>query len=74
MQRFQRPYNLLEIDEIQRYLDNEFGDLSKGTDLQDLYRRSLLVEPRQPNDRYNNEKGRDLFAWTRLGGFGGGSS
>jgi len=74
MQRFQRPYNLLEIDEMQRYLDNEFGDLSKGTDLQDLYRRSLLVEPRQPNDRYHNEKGRDLFAWTRLGGFGGGSS
>lgn len=75
MQRFQRPYNLLEIDEMQRYLDNEFGDLSKGTDIQELYSRSLLVEPRQPNDRYqNNEKSRDLFAWTRSRGFGGGSS
>lgn len=72
MQRFQRPFNLLEIDEMQRYLDNEFGDLSKGTDIDDLYQRSLLVEPRQPGDRYNNDKGNDL--WGRLRGFGGGSS
>jgi son of sevenless len=68
MQRFQESYNLLEIAEAQRYLTAAFGDLSKGNgnDLQDLYRRSLLVEPRQPNDQ--PDKGKDLFAWGRLGG------
>ena len=68
MQRFQLPYNLVEIPEAQKYLTATFGDLSKGngTDLQDLYRRSLLVEPRQPLD--HQEKGKDLFGWGRLGG------
>ena len=68
MQRFQLPYNLVEIAEAQKYLTATFGDLSKGngTDLQDLYRRSLLVEPRQPQDHH--EKGKDLFGWGRLGG------
>src|SRR5260370_21275345 len=65
MQRFQLPYNLIEIAEAQKYLTAIFGDLSKGngTDLQDLYRRSLLVEPRQPQD--HQEKGKDLFCCGR---------
>ncbi|KAF8314912.1 ras GEF [Clavulina sp. PMI_390] len=71
MQRFQKPFNLVEIDEIQRFLDNELGDLSKETDIDELYKRSLQVEPRQPGDR-PTEKGNDIFNWSRLR-IGGGS-
>ncbi|KAH9924276.1 ras GEF [Epithele typhae] len=47
MQRFQVPYNLKEIPEVQMYLRDAFEKSSKQGDLQDLYRRSLLVEPKQ---------------------------
>ncbi|KAF8506308.1 hypothetical protein JB92DRAFT_2962662 [Gautieria morchelliformis] len=50
MQRFQVPYNLKEIPEVQNYLVAQFDDAKNGGDLHDLYRRSLLVEPRRPAD------------------------
>lgn len=40
MQRFQVPYNLKEIPEVQDYLKEVFEQSKqRGGDLQDLYRR-----------------------------------
>ena len=39
MQRFQMPYNLKEIPEMQDYLKDSFEQSKNRTDLQDLYRR-----------------------------------
>jgi len=39
MQRFQVPYNLKEIPEVQEYLSAAFEHSKKQSDLQDLYRR-----------------------------------
>ncbi|CAE6464240.1 unnamed protein product [Rhizoctonia solani] len=68
VQRFQTPYNLIEIPEVQKYLDYAFERVKKsGNDLHDLYRRSLLVEPRQPTDsletKTNSIKSSELFGW-----------
>jgi len=71
MQRFQSPYPLLEIPEVQKYLHHVFAGANGTGDLQDLYRRSLLVEPRQPTDQNAGpptvgdvKSGKsDLFAW-----------
>ncbi|KAK7469399.1 Ras guanine nucleotide exchange factor bud5 [Stygiomarasmius scandens] len=49
MQRFQVPYNLKAIPEVQDYLQFVFQKPRKG-DLQDLYRRSIMLEPKQPAD------------------------
>ncbi|CCO30774.1 Cell division control protein 25 [Rhizoctonia solani AG-1 IB] len=68
VQRFQVPYNLIEVPEVQKYLDYVFEKVKKsGNDLHDLYRRSLLVEPRQPTDsletKTNSIKSSELFGW-----------
>lgn len=39
MQRFQVPYNLKEIGEVQAYLNQAFENAKHHGDLQDLYRR-----------------------------------
>ena len=39
MQRFQVPYNLKELPEVQDYLKDAFEQSKNRTDLQDLYRR-----------------------------------
>jgi len=63
MQRFQVSYNLKEIPEVHEYL-NFALEKSKGQgDLQDLYRRSLLIEPRQPADTPPASDVRQLFSW-----------
>jgi son of sevenless len=41
MQRFQVPYNLKEIPEVQEYLNGAFENAKHHGDLQDLYRRRL---------------------------------
>ncbi|KAF9067138.1 ras guanine nucleotide exchange factor domain-containing protein [Rhodocollybia butyracea] len=66
MQRFQVPYNLKDIPEAQEYLTQLFRDSQKKGDLQDLYRRSLMVEPKQPADApFTGPSGdmRQLFNW-----------
>ncbi|EKM51898.1 uncharacterized protein PHACADRAFT_150712 [Phanerochaete carnosa HHB-10118-sp] len=63
MQRFQVPYNLKEIPEVQEYLKDEFEQSKNRTDLQDLYRRSLLVEPKRPADQPPSGDMRQLFQW-----------
>jgi son of sevenless-like protein len=50
MQRFQVPYQLRVIPEVQMYLNDAFEKAGGHGDLQDLYRRSLIVEPRQAAD------------------------
>ncbi len=39
MQRFQTPYHLKEIPEVQEYLNAAFDKCKHHGDLQDLYRR-----------------------------------
>lgn len=65
MQRFQVPYNLKSIPEVQDYLNQLFENSRHHGDLQDLYRRSLLVEPRRPADTPPAGVGdmRQLFNW-----------
>ena len=45
MQRFQAPYNLKEISEVQDYLKDAFEQSKNRTDLQDLYRRRCVILP-----------------------------
>ena len=42
MQRFQVPYNLKAISEVQEYLSGAFENAKHHGDLQDLYRRRLV--------------------------------
>ncbi|KDQ62483.1 hypothetical protein JAAARDRAFT_54421 [Jaapia argillacea MUCL 33604] len=65
MKRFQVPYNLKAIPEVQEYLHVAFEKSKSSGDLQDLYRRSLLVEPRQPADNPPTSDVRQLFNWAR---------
>ncbi|KAJ3509123.1 hypothetical protein NLJ89_g5382 [Agrocybe chaxingu] len=63
MQRFQGPYNLKAIPEVQEYLNVAFEKSKHHGDLNDLYRRSLLVEPKQPADQPPASDMRQLFSW-----------
>ncbi|KAJ8516720.1 hypothetical protein ONZ45_g6009 [Pleurotus djamor] len=64
MQRFQIPYNLKAINEVHEYLNAAFENSKRNGDLQDLYRRSLEVEPKQPADAPPVSDMRQLFNWT----------
>lgn len=68
MQRFQVPYNLKGIPEVQEYLNVAFERARHHGDLQDLYRRSLLVEPKQPADSVPANEMRQLFNWATRSG------
>jgi len=65
MQRFQTPYNLKQIPEVQEYLRDAFERSARQGDLQDLYRRSLMVEPKHSTDTPPTSDVRQLFNWTR---------
>lgn len=54
LQRFQVPYNLLEIPEMQEYLRLALDGLAHGGDIGSLYRQSLVVEPRSTFDTPQN--------------------
>jgi hypothetical protein len=49
LQRFQIPYNIVEVPEMQAWIDYQIDRIhnSKAADVQHLYRRSLLLEPRE---------------------------
>jgi hypothetical protein len=64
IQRFQVPYSLKEVSEIQDYLKDAFEKSEHHGDLHDLYRRSLLVEPRQAADAPPSGDLRQIFPWT----------
>lgn len=68
LQRFQEPYNLIEVGEIQAYLSNALDGLQHGGDVSSLYRQSLVLEPRTDATAYNPNSmttrgGADLFNW-----------
>lgn len=64
IQRFQVHYVLKEISEVQDFLNDAFERSKHHGDLQDLYRRSLLVEPKQAADAPPSGDVRQLFSWT----------
>jgi hypothetical protein len=47
MQRYQRPYNLVEVPELQEYLRDKFEHTRSGGNPDILYRQSLGIEPRE---------------------------
>jgi hypothetical protein len=49
LQRFQIPYRIAEVPELQTWIDMQIDRIhnSKAADVQHLYRRSLLLEPRE---------------------------
>lgn len=64
VQRFQTmPYNLQPVPEIQRYLSNVIEKSKNTGDLQDLYRRSLVLEPRQASDAAPPDSKSGLLGW-----------
>lgn len=50
LQRFQMPFNVQELPEVQSYVQQALASLQHGGSPDSLYRRSLLVEPREPSD------------------------
>jgi hypothetical protein len=64
IQRFQVHYVLKEIPEVRDFLNDAFERSKHHGDLQDLYRRSLLVEPKQAADATPSGDVRQLFSWT----------
>jgi len=56
LQRFQIPYRLTEVPELQAWMQNELVRVrSNGeTTAQNFYRRSLVLEPREPSRSGNN--------------------
>ncbi|KAG9003226.1 hypothetical protein FRB95_007270 [Tulasnella sp. JGI-2019a] len=64
VQRFQSmPYNLQPVPEIQRYLTHVIEKGKSTGDLQDLYRRSLVLEPRQASDAVPPDSRSGLLGW-----------
>jgi len=53
LQRFQIPYRIAEVSEMQEWIDAQIDRVhnSKTADVQHLYRRSLLLEPRETQPR-----------------------
>lgn len=60
MIRFQQPYNLKEVAEIQHYLNYTLDRSRLIVSDDELDRLSQLIESKQPDD---NPKGNDLFNW-----------
>ncbi|KAG0659619.1 hypothetical protein C6P46_005110, partial [Rhodotorula mucilaginosa] len=74
LQRFQSPYALVEVPELQAYLAQELDTLKIGQDAQSLYRQSLMIEPRQGetpsssaasfvSSHSSHRPGRELLNW-----------
>ncbi|KAI5477802.1 ras GEF [Pseudohyphozyma bogoriensis] len=64
LQRFQVPYNLNEVPEIQDYLNRALDTLQHGGDVTSLYRQSLMLEPRDGgSSSIPNSSRTDLFNW-----------
>ena len=47
-QRFQIPYRLAEVPELQTWLQSELVRVRSSSEMQKFYRRSLVLEPRKP--------------------------
>ncbi|BGP51674.1 Ras guanine nucleotide exchange factor bud5 [Rhodotorula kratochvilovae] len=74
LQRFQAPYALVGVPELQAYLSQELEGLKRGQDAQTLYRQSLMIEPRMGSgpsssaasiisSHDSHRPTRDIFNW-----------
>lgn len=70
LQRYQTPYNLIEVPEIQTYLRSALASIQGGGGeraADELYRRSLLLEPRTgdppPTPTHMGPIPKDIFNW-----------
>lgn len=79
LQRFQIPYRIAEVPELQQWIDAQIMRIrtSKAGDVQTLYRRSLLLEPREssapqtpavetPPAGPSLKDKFDLFSWSNI--------
>ncbi|KAF8418576.1 ras guanine nucleotide exchange factor domain-containing protein [Tirmania nivea] len=79
LQRFQIPYRITEVPELQQWIDGQIMRIrtSKAGDVQTLYRRSLLLEPREssapqtpavetPPAASSLKDKFDLFSWSNI--------
>jgi len=79
LQRFQIPYRITEVPELQQWIDGQVMRIrtSKAGDVQTLYRRSLLLEPREssapptpavetPLAAPSLKDKFDLFSWSNI--------
>jgi hypothetical protein len=76
LQRFQIPYRLTEIPEVQEWIQAQIVRVKSSSDfenVQQYYRKSLLLEPREtiprpspiePSGSFSAKEKFDLFAWT----------
>ena len=75
LQRFQIPYRLAEVPELQEWLQAQIVRVKSSSDhenVQQYYRKSLLLEPREtiqprgsPVESQGSQKEKfDLFSWT----------
>lgn len=51
--RYQTPFDLKELDPVQLFLQRVLAERGSGS-LDALYRKSLLLEPRQGSEKLNN--------------------
>ena len=80
LQRFQIPYRLADVPELQEWIQAQIVRVkssSENENVQQYYRKSLLLEPRDPQPRPSPIDGQnlrstartdklDLFAWRHL--------
>jgi len=79
LQRFQIPYRIEKVPELQQWIDGQVMRIrtSKAGDVQTLYRRSLLLEPREssapqtpavetPSAAPSLKDKFDLFSWSSI--------
>lgn len=80
VQRFQSPYVLMEVPEIQAWLVRSLESIRASQDVNELYRQSCLLEPRAADDqkdggnnsnmddkRDDSSKLGDMFGWAPIG-------
>ncbi|MDI1487173.1 MAG: Ras guanine nucleotide exchange factor bud5 [Ramalina farinacea] len=70
LQRFQVPYRLNEVAELQTWLQDQLvrvRTINQSEVVKDYYRRSLLLEPRASPDTQTSASGREKFEMFFLG-------
>ncbi|KLT39067.1 ras GEF [Cutaneotrichosporon oleaginosum] len=65
--RYQTPFDLKELDVVQRYLTRVLAERGSGS-LDALYRKSLLLEPRQGSERLSSAVEKPGWLGARLQG------
>ncbi|KAH7356446.1 ras guanine-nucleotide exchange protein-like protein [Rhexocercosporidium sp. MPI-PUGE-AT-0058] len=72
LQRFQIPYRLADVPELQEWIQAQIVRVkssSENENVQQYYRKSLLLEPRDPQPRPSPIDGQNPFSTTRTDKF-----